>query len=182
MIHNMKPHHRQNQQVSENHTHLELSSTSISRIADCMTFRPYTVTADTTVNELLQLFEVHNYDCVPVVERDGTFLGILTDGDVLRAFETVQNSGDALLLKLPARQLMNPNPVTAHAGETAVEGLQKMSAHRLRWLPVIEADALLGLVTYEQLESRLVAPVTMEQAAVTAGMNSQDAHDWLCRT
>lgn len=77
---------------------------------------------------------------------------------------------------------MNPNPVTAHAGDTAAEGLRKMSAHRLRWLPVIEAGALLGLVTYEQLESGLAAKATREQSAVTAGMNSQDAQDWLCRT
>lgn len=68
-----------------------------------MTFRPYTVTAETTVAELLQLFEVHNYDCIPVVEREGMLLGILTDGDVLRAFEAAQNVEDSTILPQAAR-------------------------------------------------------------------------------
>lgn len=178
----MKPHHCPSPSTGETLSHFPVSSASVARIADCMTFRPYTVTAETTVAELLQLFEIHNYDCVPVVEREGRLLGIVTDGDVFRAFEAVQNAEKTSVMALPARQFMNPNPVTIHAGETAVEGLRKMSAHRLRWLPVVEADVLLGLVTADQLEARLAEALPLEQAAIVAGMDSHDVKDWLCRT
>ena len=56
------------------------------KVRDVMSALPVTVSPDTSVADLKQLFEHHDYNAFPVVEPDGTLRGIVTKLDILRSF------------------------------------------------------------------------------------------------
>jgi len=58
--------------------------TTLKRVRDAMTAPPITVTADRSLNEIAQIFEERHLGAVPVVDRGGVLVGIVSYVDVLR--------------------------------------------------------------------------------------------------
>lgn len=54
-------------------------------VADVMTADPHTVGPDATLEQAATLLHRHDVSRLPVVDADGTLLGILARGDVIRA-------------------------------------------------------------------------------------------------
>jgi acetoin utilization protein AcuB len=52
-------------------------------VEDLMTPYPVTVTRQTTVRDALDLFDRHSLGCLPVVDRRGALVGVLTRTDVV---------------------------------------------------------------------------------------------------
>ena len=94
-----------------------------------------------------------------VCDARGAILGVLSVIDINRA---VANHGDKAPSML-VRDLMNLDVTICNCRETVEEALQKMTAHDILQLPVIEEGVLQGLVTMNTLlETRF------EQAEMTA--------------
>ena len=55
------------------------------RVGELMTFAPYTVREETTLEEAATLLANHRIGCLPVVESQGGLVGILSETDALRA-------------------------------------------------------------------------------------------------
>ena len=58
------------------------------RASDVMTRSVVTVTQDATIVDAAKLMISHRISGVPVVEREGRLVGIVTEGDLLRRAET----------------------------------------------------------------------------------------------
>lgn len=78
-----------------------------------------------------------------VIDADGALAGLITDGDVRRAFETHDD-----IRELSARDVMTMNPVTIASTERLLEAIRLMENRpsQLSLLPVIESGKCLGLV------------------------------------
>ena len=59
------------------------SATPVS-VAPVMTTRLQVVTADTPIQEAIALLIEHRISCLPVVDKEGRLVGILTEGDFMR--------------------------------------------------------------------------------------------------
>jgi CBS domain-containing protein len=88
-----------------------------------------------------------------VVSSDGTRIeGILSERDLARA---LAEHGPAIV-ELTVRQLMTPEVTTCVAGDTVDHLMATMTEHRIRHVPVVADDVLVGIVSIgDVVKSRL---------------------------
>ena len=105
---------------------------------------PITVLPTMTVRDVVEITRQHKFSGMPVVDRDGTVVGIVTNRDL--RFET--------RLDQPIRDIMTPRErlVTVREGATIDEGKALIHKHRLeRVLVVNDAFELCGLITVKDI-------------------------------
>jgi CBS domain-containing protein len=100
------------------------------------------VSPDNTVLEALRIMANQNIGSVMVVEG-GQYLGILTERDYARKVILLgKSSTDTPVLEIMSRDFP---AITPH--DTVEFCMQLMSEKNIRYLPVFENDALLGIVS-----------------------------------
>jgi CBS domain-containing protein len=106
--------------------------------------RPATLTVEAaaTVRDAVDIMVEHGIAGVPIV-RDGALVGIFTERDLLRR---VVAAGLDPLLTAVADVMTHP-VVTAAPGTPIDECGAVMSGRRLRHLPVLDGDTIVGMVT-----------------------------------
>jgi CBS domain-containing protein len=116
-----------------------------------------TVTADSPVEQAIQLLVEHDIGSV-VVMSDDVIRGILTERDLLRAAATdVQRLGTARVA-----DLMTERVVTA-APEAAISDVMNiMSDLRIRHLPVVAGGELCGVISIGDVVNALRREVEQE--------------------
>jgi CBS domain-containing protein len=65
-----------------------MSSTTVSTVGDLMAVEPVVIQANATLDEAAQLLDVHGISGLPVVDRSGSLVGVLSQTDLLRARST----------------------------------------------------------------------------------------------
>ena len=125
---------------------------------------------DTAINVARQL-STHGISAVPVVDRDGTLLGIVSEGDLMRPFGLAHSLQREWWLGLlaegtdlapafadyirhdlrPVRDLMSAtvHTVTEHA--TLPEVADIMLRHHIKRLPVLRDGKVVGIVSRADL-------------------------------
>jgi len=84
-----------------------------------------------------------------LVLQAGSLLGIFTERDILLA---LANSAKADLARIsPVTQWMSRDPVTIGPETTVAEALNQMLFGRFRHLPVMDQDAVVGMVSMRDL-------------------------------
>jgi CBS domain-containing protein len=102
-----------------------------------------TVTPDTTVAEVLEKLAEHRVGAL-VVSADGAHIdGIVSERDVVRHLHRV----GAGLLDEPTRTIMTPDVRTCSPSDKVDDLMVVMTEHRIRHVPVVEDDALAGIVS-----------------------------------
>jgi len=121
--------------------------------ADCMTRSVKTVTRDLTMRALLLLFERDDFNAYPVVES-AYAVGLVTKLDFLKcfAFSPAQMVPryDDLMNKVVA-DVMSPTFIYVGEATKLTRVLQLMVEHRVRSIPVIDAERLVGIVSREDV-------------------------------
>ena len=92
----------------------------------------------------------HQVDSVVLHAQDGSLEGIFTERDLVRACAAGVDSNAATVGSWMSRAL-----VTAHATDHAEEALAAMIEHRIRHLPVLGQEGLIGVVSMRQLSQHL---------------------------
>ncbi len=64
---------------------------------------------------------------------------------------------DRMTMKMPVRDIMTPNVITAEGSMKASEGAQKMTKHKIGSLVIIENDKPIGIVTERDLVQKLMS-------------------------
>ena len=97
------------------------------------------VAADTPMREAIITITAKSLGCTGVL-REGTLIGIITDGDLRR------HMGDPQLTARPAVQIMNAHPVTVGVELTAAAALALMQKHKISGLFVVEGARPVGFL------------------------------------
>jgi CBS domain-containing protein len=147
-------------------------------IHDAMTLRPITVTPGTTIGELMEAFDRHDYNAFPVVDDAGGLRGIVTKLDVLRALRPVRDLELPDLRAVAARRvedIMRPGVIAVEPEDPVVVAADLMVETRLRSLPVVQRShgrppVLVGIVSQGDLLRGLRFEMADEQIA--AGLQS----------
>jgi CBS domain-containing protein len=98
--------------------------------------------ADTTVLDAAEQMNARGTGSVLVME-DGKLIGIFTERDLMRRVVAVRKSADATSL----RDVMTTALVTCTPDATTSDCGALMSERRIRHLPVIDGDQVLGVIT-----------------------------------
>lgn len=129
------------------------------RIKDVMNTRPRTVSPNTSIDGLMDRLLGQIEGCFPVVDKNKRLVGIVTESDILQVLHpTVPQKivGSVLreAMKSTARtveEIMTKRPVSVTPDMTVTEALILMAAHKLRRLPVVEGNKLVGLLSFRDI-------------------------------
>jgi IMP dehydrogenase len=106
-----------------------------------------TASPDQTVREVDEMMDREGVSGAPVVDDDGTVLGIISGTDI-RPYLEVSDRDEV-------RDAMTSEVITAPEGVTAREALELMYEHKIERVPIVdEEDRLVGLVTMQGILAR----------------------------
>jgi uncharacterized protein len=133
-----------------------------------MAEKPVTVHPETPVREIARLFAEQHFESVPVVDRQGHILGIITDKDLayralniqiprwqylLSGLPLVKKVYEQTLIELEKAQgktashVMTTNPICIQSEDPLSKAAEQLLHHRIEHLPVLEGDKLVGMLT-----------------------------------
>jgi acetoin utilization protein AcuB len=145
---------------------------------DLMTEDPVTVKMTSTVGEAVRLLETLHVRHLPVVDDDGTLVGMLSDRD-LRGLSYPAVFGDeylgAIQTALDARivSIMSSDVVSVELEADAVEIVDTMLEQNVGAVPVVDRDGtLVGIVSYVDVLRNVAAetePATLKGAIKRSG-------------
>jgi acetoin utilization protein AcuB len=134
--------------------------------ADVMKKAILTITPDSTIHNAARVMLENKINALPVIES-GKLIGILTSSDLLR-FIIAQYPG--LNKKITVSDYMTDVVVTVCRDTTLLEAHNVMGLKHIRSLPVVENDALVGLVTRTDLMSSDPSRPAMQKSQETSKM------------
>ena len=122
---------------------------SLSRdltVRHVMTSDPLRLAPDRPIQEALDLMNKHRIGATLIVDHD-KLVGIFTERDFLRRATTASPGWRTI----PLRDWMSPNPYTIEPTVGWEDALTSLERLRVRHLPVVEAEKVVGIVSTRQL-------------------------------
>ena len=121
---------------------------------------------DASIDRVLSMLTVDDH--VWIVESKGSkkLVGIITEHDILNIFSPTKKVSyfglpDRMSLHYEtfekAEQIMSGNPVICEPDENVEDALNKMVRHRIRRIPVVKNDEMIGAITLHQLVGKFYA-------------------------
>lgn len=136
----------------------------------------FTVTPDTMLSESVVAMADHDIGSLVVMER-GRLVGMLTFREVLRVLARRQlehRSGPTPpVAEIVVREVMNPEPIIARPEMDVNDLRRSMIETHQRYLPVMDGDTLLGVVSFHD-----VARAVLEQQSFENRMLKAYIRDW----
>ena len=122
----------------------------VKRFESGMVVNPITMAPEQTLADALELMGRHRISGIPVVERSGKLVGILTNRDVRFA----ENPGQ------PVAELMTrENLATVSPGTSQEEARRLLHQRRIEKLLVVDEEGhCVGLITVKDIEKAVAAP------------------------
>lgn len=124
---------------------------SMLRVSDLMTANPYTLPPSASLDTLLDIMESKSIRHVPVLEPDGTLVGIASDRDLARAAMDVDevplSTMRHMLRERCVADVMTKAPQTVSPEDTIDVAGELMTDNKYGCLPVVEGDMLVGILT-----------------------------------
>lgn len=127
-----------------------------------------TVSPDASVSELLALLAEHRIGAVVVADSEGSVAGIVSERDVARACHA--RGGAAL--EQPVSEIMTAVVVTCAPGASTEELMGLMTEQRVRHIPVVEDDEMVGIVSIGDVVKARLAELETERDALQAYISS----------
>jgi CBS domain-containing protein len=150
------------------------------QVKDFMTRRVVTITPDTTLLAAAKLMLEHRVGGLPVLDAAGRIIGVFSESDLLRKegedgspwldIMVGQDEKPAAPLRLDTRkvaEIMTRQLVTIVPDASIAEACRLLHDHRLRRLPVVESDKLVGMIARVDLVRAMATSVEKISSAPT---------------
>src|SRR6516164_4371169 len=155
------------------------------RVKDVMTPDVICVNANEPVLKAVRLMLQHRISGLPVLDKEGELIGIVTEGDFLRRGELGTQRRRPKWLEFivgpgklaeeythsagrKVEEIMTPHPWTIAEGERLEGVVDMMERHHVKRLPVTRGGRMVGIVSRANLMHAL-ASLTRDTAAPAAG-------------
>lgn len=123
----------------------------------------FSASADMSVQQAISILATRRIGALPVMEGD-RLVGIFSERDVIYC---AAKEGAAALDR-PVREVMTARPFTAHPGVSVLEALALMTQRRVRHLPVLDGERLVGLISIGDLVKFRIDAIEAEAEAMRA--------------
>jgi CBS domain-containing protein len=169
------------------------------RVEDFMTRRAVTIAPDTTLLAAAKLMLEHRIGGLPVLDASARIIGIFSESDLLREEGKSEDSSPWLQMmvgpdgkpaeprRLDARKVgdvMTRQPITIAPGASIAQACRLLHEHRLRRLPVVEGDKLVGMIARADLVRAMAvaaeeaSPAPMRDVSVDARLAELERQIW----
>jgi len=115
-------------------------------VIDCMTKTPITVTPKNTVLDAAKLMKKEHIGSVIVSEKH-KLVGILSEQDII--YKVIAEKKDPK--KVIVEEIMSKNVVSITPDKDITDAMMKMSELKVRRLPVVEDNQILGMLTQKDI-------------------------------
>jgi acetoin utilization protein AcuB len=119
-----------------------------------MSYEPITVAPGVGLHDADNILRKYGIRRLPVVDKNGKLVGIVTRGDIREASPSDATSLTVweinhLLDKLKIKDIMTPHPITVYTTDTITKAANLMLENKVSGLPVVDpADGTLkGIIT-----------------------------------
>jgi acetoin utilization protein AcuB len=117
---------------------------------------PVTIATDVSITEALRVMRENEVRRLPVLDRKGRLVGIVSEKDLLYASPSPATSLSIhemhyLLSRLLVKELMTTDPVTVTPSMPLEEAARIMADNKIGGLPVVEDKNLVGIITETDL-------------------------------
>jgi len=167
------------------------------RVEDFMTRRVVTITPDTTLLAAAKLMLEHRVGGLPVLDASGRMIGVFSESDLLR--EEGEDGSPWLQMmvgpdgkpaeppRLDARKVgdvMTRQLITIAPGASIAQACRLVHEHRLRRLPVVENDKLVGMIARADLvravavSAEKASPAPVRDVSVDARLAELERQIW----
>jgi CBS domain-containing protein len=144
------------------------------KASDIMTRKVIAVEPEASILQAVHLMLQNRISGLPVIDASGKLVGILSEGDLLRRQEMGTQKRRARWVELftsggrlaneyvhaagrKVHEIMTRDPRTISESMPVEEIVQLMERHRIRRLPVMRGDAVVGIVTRANLVHALAS-------------------------
>jgi CBS domain-containing protein len=150
-------------------------------VREAMTVPVVTVAEDDDVPHTARVLLHHRISSVPVVDRGGTLVGVVSESDLLRDrvgrdprahFLPRDEDGEAPPRTVAA--VMTARPVTVDVRADLADATRLLLARRIKALPVVDGHRLVGVLARRDVLATLAHPDEDVRAAVLARLREQD--------
>jgi IMP dehydrogenase len=130
---------------------------AVKRFESGMVVNPITMSPDQTLADALELMARHKISGIPITEKDGRLVGILTNRDVRFAENPRQRVSELMT---------SENLVTVGSGVTQEEARRQLHHRRIEKLLVVDDERrCIGLITVKDIEKAVTYPDATKDAA-----------------
>jgi CBS domain-containing protein len=132
-----------------------IPSDTISEILSQKSPQVWTVSPDTMVFDAIQLMADKNIGALVVTEH-GKLVGIMSERDYTRKIALKGKSSK----QTPVREIISGKVVSVSPAHTVEDCMRLMTDHRVRHLPVLDGDRILGIVSIGDLVNWIISAQT----------------------
>lgn len=123
----------------------------------------FTATPETLVTHALETMSTHDIGSLVVMQR-GQLVGMLTFREIIRYLSKHHGTiGEAMI-----GGLMEQHPVSVSPDTLATEVQRLMLEHHSRYVPVIEGEMLLGVISFYDMAQAIAAAQKFENSMLKA--------------
>jgi len=127
-----------------------------------------TIKDNAVINELISLLNHNSVGCIIVLSNTNSKLvGIISERDVIRNFSKILNNPN-----ITVSEIMTRNVITCSRDTSSKELMEIMSNNRIRHVPIIESEKLLGIVSIGDVVNRLIKNYADETRHLREYINS----------
>src|SRR3990172_5054531 len=113
-------------------------------------------TARASVRDIAMQLVANGFSGMPVAERDGTVIGVITEADILRALTEGKT-----LETLAAEDIMTKNVISVDLETPMPEVMKVLQDHHILRVPVTDRGKLVGIISRIDLIRTVLEPEFM---------------------
>ena len=121
----------------------------------------HSVTGDATVGSVIELLTDKRIGAVPVL-KDGVAVGIFSERDLVHCIQQFGADG----LNCAVHDVMTTPVISVSSDTSALAALSLMTRRRIRHLPVVDNDRLVGFVSIGDLVKYRIERIEAEATAL----------------
>ena len=111
-----------------------------------------TIDQNEQISNLALLLKKHNIGCLIVTNNSSSKpVGIVSERDLVKYFKEIINK-EVLIVK----NIMTSNIISCDLSATSNDLMKKMTENKIRHLPIIDNDKLLGIVSIGDVVNRII--------------------------
>ena len=106
---------------------------------------------DYTLRQAVEKLEYHGYTAVPMLSRDGRYLGTLSEGDILRYVKEHHNLDLKAAESIPVSQIPQSRHFASVSATSLMENLVDVACSQ-NFVPVVDdSDNFIGIITRKDI-------------------------------
>jgi len=124
----------------------------MTEINDIMETKVITVERNTPILDAINTLLKHNFTGLPVVDKKGHVVGIITEKDVLALAMSIHDKTyESNTATACVKDFMTPDVVTVEVTETLKQACSNLMKHPFRRIPIVSKGKLVGLVSRKDI-------------------------------